>query len=446
MANTLAVQNKVARAVAFAWDDMPGICDHITWAEEGKKMNGVNLTDVDINPALNTGPTVNLRRPGRVDASMATVGYDYSLPSAVNPEVGYAPRIDATVPLTVNIRAEVNLQISIEELSLYLDAGQGRDRHIDPAIRSIKAKINRQIAYQIAQYSGQSLAVGSSQANWVQNWLQAATDAENLMVERNAMTYDEGNLVALVPGSTVSYMNANAAVVYNMTDDVKSAQGEGRPFRSLGGYKIHRSPLTGLQYIPATATVTTTADAGVQSGYAQTWTVPVTGLAASTLYKANTLFGFTVSGTPVNWINPLTKDDTGFQATFSLVNDVTTNSSGAANLTLAEAMVYGGAQRNTTLTAALPSGSSVNIIGAGASASSARNSFLFTPRAIIGVSPDIVVPEGIHNVKQWRQDGVSITIGSATHPTTWQEITKIVVLAGVAALIPEGITRLTNSK
>lgn len=446
MANTLAVQNKVARAVAFAWDDMPGICDHITWAEEGKKMNGVNLTDVDINPALNTGPTVNLRRPGRVDASMATVGYDYSLPSAVNPEVGYAPRIDATVPLTVNIRAEVNLQISIEELSLYLDAGQGRDRHIDPAIRSIKAKINRQIAYQIAQYSGQSLAVGSSQANWVQNWLQAATDAENLMVERNAMTYDEGNLVALVPGSTVSYMNANAAVVYNMTDDVKSAQGEGRPFRSLGGYKIHRSPLTGLQYIPATATATTTATAGVASGYAQTWTVPVTGLAASTDYQPGTLFGFTANGSQVNWVNPLTKDDTGFQATFSLVNKVTTNSSGAATLTLAEALVYGGAFQNTTLTTALPSGASVNIIGAGASASSARNSFLFTPRAIIGVSPDIVVPEGIHNVKQWRQDGVSITIGSATHPTTWQEITKIVVLAGVAALIPEGITRLTNSK
>lgn len=451
MANSLSAQNRIARAVAFKWEDMPGLCDHIAWAEETGSRMGLNLDEVPalVNPAENTGPTVSLRRPSRIDATLTTVGTDYSLPGVTDTPLGYQARVDATVPLTINIRAEANLQLSMEELSLYLTNKQGIERHIEPAVTSIKAQINKQIAYVVSQYAGQSVSVGSAQTNWSQNWLQAASDAHNLMVERNATTYDTNKLTALVPGSTYSYLNANAGIVFNYGEDIREAQAKGLTYndRRLAGYSLQPSPLTGNYYVPvAPSSVVTTATAGVASGYAQTWTVPVSGLTASTTYKAGTVVGFSVSSANVNWINPLTKTDSGFQATFTLVSDATSSAGGTATFTLSEALVYGGAFQNTTLTAALPSGAAMTFINASTSAVTARNSFLFDKSAIVGVSPNIVVPKGVYDVKQWRQSGVGITIGSVTYPNTWQEMTKIVVLAGVAVLKPEGVTRLLNSK
>jgi hypothetical protein len=446
MANTLSAQTIIARSAALAWDDMPGLCDEITWAEEGSKMNGVNLSDVSIDPANNTGPTVNLRRPSRVDASLATVGYDYTLPGVVSPEVGYQTQVDATVPLTVNIRAEVNVQLSIDELAMYLTKGQNRERHINPAIASLKAILNKAIVGAVAGQAGQSITMGTGESNYSQNWLKAATDAHNLMVERNATTYEDSKLTALIPGSVMSRFNANAGVVYNMTDSIRGAQADGNPIPRLGGFRIVRSPLTGVQSIPvAPAAVTTTGASGLTT-YGNSWTVVLAGLTANAVYAKGTVVAFALaSGVTVNWLNPLSKDDTGVQATFTLAAAATADGAGAATFTLVEGLTYTGSFRNVTISAALPNGSTMTFVNSGAAAQSERQQFLFTPKAIVGVSPEIVVPKGIHNVTQWRQNGISITIGSTTYPNTWQEVTKIVALAGVTTLLPEGVVRLLKA-
>ena len=86
MANSLSAQNRIARAVAFKWEDMPGLCDHIAWAEETGSRMGLNLDEVPalVNPAENTGPTVSLRSPSRIDATLTTVGTDYPLPGVTD--------------------------------------------------------------------------------------------------------------------------------------------------------------------------------------------------------------------------------------------------------------------------------------------------------------------------------------------------------------------------
>lgn len=430
MANTLQTQQLIERQLAFAWEASPGIGDHIKWDNEL------------IGAQNQTGATVSLRRPSRIRASVTgleSAGAN-DLPGVTQPGVGYSASIDAVVPVTLTTKVEANIQASMEELTYKFqkDPDQTK-RFIEPAIVSIKDQINYELAKFVSLSCG-NVVTTSSYSTFAQNYLASLGSARSLLVQRGGASVSTERI--LVAGMDVApQIGASAATNFNFGNSIRGAQDKGGLVPELGGAKLFESPLLHEYTMPAAVTPTVAAPSGnvtngVAAGYASTFQVNITGAAASTLYPAGTRWAFT----GVYWIVPTTQQSTGKQATFVQTADVTTNGSGAATLTLAEAITYGGDFRNTTLTTAIPTGTTMSIVGAG---TAFKPSFLLTRDAVIGVSPKVALPTGLPYAKNFKtSSGFQFALIEDRWPGTLQNITKLVAFVGFGAPKPEGMVAI----
>ena len=428
MANTFKVQSLVEKAIALRWAELPGVIDHITW--DNSLVSGKR----------NTGFSTTKRRPSRVRSTITTTGTSYDLPGVTQPGVGYKNLEDAVVPINVTNRIEANIQASMEELTFVLDRSDVMERFIDPMIVSVKDQVNLHLAQMISQMQGSTVQVGSSFGNYSQDFLQALAYAKALGIKRGGMK-DGQEKILLAHMEVMPQVGPSAATMFHYGKGIENAQSRGQLPQTLGGARLYESPLLPATTGPAqpgSAAVAAPGGAvtnGVASGYAPTFQVNLKSMAASTLYPAGTIIAFT----GVNWIIPTTQQDTGRQATFTLTADATSDASGNVTVTLAEALIYGGDMRNTTLTTAIPTNTTVTIIKAGASQ---KPSFLFTKEAILGSSVDIAIPKGVPYAKNFNFRGFQFALIEDHWPGTLQNMIKVVGFYGVTVQVPEAVIQI----
>lgn len=428
MANAFKDQSLVEKAVAVRWKALDGIIDHINW--DNSLVSGKR----------NTGFSTTKRRASRVRSTITSTGTSYALPGTTQPAISYSDLSDAVVPINVTNRIEANIQASMEELTFHLDRNDVVDRFIDPMIVSIKDQVNLHLAQMVSQMQGATVVKGTAYSNYAQDFQAALGSARALGIQRGGFKGSEEKLLLAHMG-VMPQVGPSAATVYHYGDGLERAQANGTPQQSLAGFRLYESPLLPKATAPAqpgslsVAAPSGTVTNGVASGYATTFQVNLANAAASTTYKAGTILAFT----GVNWIVPTTQQDTGVQATFVLTADATSDSSGNVTVTLAEALIYGGDMRNTTLTTAIPTSTTVSIIKAGATQ---QPSFAFVKDAILGSSVDIMLPKGVPFAKSYNFKGFQFALIEDRWPGTLQNIIKVVGFYGVTVLMPEGVIQI----
>lgn len=435
--STIATQSLVDEAVAFAWEEAPGLGDHITWdSATAKKIGAQN----------NTGASVSWRRPGRIRTTLTTVGQDYSLPDVVNPPVGYSTMVDATGQLTINLRIEANLNASIEELTLSMTKDEMIERHVKPAIVDAKDQMNAAIAAAIAGRAGQVFTPDTSTyptaTAYAQQVMNTIARARAQMVDRMGASPSTA-LKAITGMDLYPKLTAGVATTFHAGRNPDSLQASGRlDGFNMGAYDLYESPVLDSPAVPAAnaSVVVAAPSAGVTNGlttWAETWKLNVSGLSNSTTYPK----GLKIAIASTYWIRPTTQTNLGKQVTFTLTEDVTSSGSGTATFTLSEPLVYSGNYKNVDINTAVPNGTSVSFVGAAVGASVAKPVYLFDPTAIIGCSPDVLLPAGLPYSRKFRaKNGVNFALVQAPPNANLQTVVKLVGFAGIAVPKPEGVS------
>ena len=433
MANAFTTQALVEKAVQFAWHENEGVARHIKFRNDL------------ISAQKNTGATVTLRRPSRLHGTQR--GLESSgandLPSNTQPSVGYKPLIDAPVPLTLTVAVEANMQASMEELTYKLDRTDAYERFIKPAIVDAKDQMNLAIMQASLYQAGQVITGDSTTwSNYAQRYTNALLQAESLLLQRGACSESEDR-IALVPPSVMPKVGPAAQQMFHFANAERIASGDPAGLSGMNAIKAFRSPLIPRFTAPTdpgtikTVAPTTGVPNGVASGFALTWLLGVTGLAASTTYKAGTYFAINE-----NWLMPTVQQDTGIQTTYMLVEDVTSDGSGNATLKLSEARIFGGDFKNVTGSTALAANVSVSIVQA-PSGSTIQPTVVFARDAIVGVSPKVDIPKGVVYGKNFTFDnGLNFALIEDRWPGTLQNIVKLIGFIGVSVVKSEGVVAL----
>lgn len=427
-------QSLVEKAMAFAWEESVGLGDYITWdSAAARKIGAVN----------NTGDTVTIRRPGRITGTVSDLSADASLPDNTQPAVGYQTMTDATLPLTVSVKIEANLNASMKELTLDLTRQDSYERFIKPAVVDLKDKASVEIAKLVAAYTGQAFVPDTSTyTNYHQQVINALGNAEAQMIMRKGMT-ESSRKIAMLHMGVYPKLAPGASSQFNAGYAPQDMQRDGKLQPELGGFKLFRSPVLDSVSIVGSSTLTNAKVAapstGVTNGlttWAQTWSLNVKGFANTTTYPK----GFKIALTGVNWNMPTTGSTTGKTVTFSLAAAATTDGAGNATFILTEPLVYSGPYKNVDIATAVPTDTVITAVGASSSASTVAPCYVFDPSAIVGVSPEVQVPSGVDSSRLIRaKNGFNFAIVEDHWAGTLQSVTKLVGFLGVAVQRPEGV-------
>jgi len=430
MANNLSrVQNKVSKEIFFQF------------SQTGKISQNIEFRNDMISAQENTGATVVLRRPTMVDVTQTAFNaglYDASstvTPAPIPSAPTYTAIQDATIQLTVSQKFTVNLNRSLDELAVNMSSEQANERVIKPAVRRLRRLVDQYIGSLALLGSGQVVGTpGSYSATPLTQYAIAAG------VLNNRGLAPEDPRVALTPEAVGVTLQTSQQALFNPGRSIDKLYTQGL-MGEYSGLDFFRTPL--LPTDPALAAqsgVTTTAAQAGGTVWTPTFTVAITGLTAGLNGSSTGLVGrlvsFSNAGTPVRFVNPDLKIDTGITATFVVVSH-TTVSGTACTLTLSECLVSSGPYQNVT--AGISSGATVTFLN---STASSTPGLVFAKNAIVGISPKFNLPTGLDYSAQEEVNGINIAIIESHDPYTFTKIHAIQCMIGAAVVIPEGLVRV----
>ena len=427
MANTFALQSNVVKALATSWKASEGFASRVTFRN-----------DLIPGAVKNTGYGTTIRRASQITAAQTATDVNYNLPGVTQPvaPAAYANLVDATLPLTVSQRFEVNIQASMEEMTFKLDKNDVKDRFIDPATVSMQDQINQWVSGLIASTAGQVIdSSTSTQATAGDKYMESILKAKTQMIYRKGLVNGQKKTLLLNPSVTPILGMANAKV-FNAGSNANDIYNLGE-IPNLVGFDVYESPLLDVQTVSALGSPVVTA-VTLPTSWVPTFKVSFSGFTNNVVIPAGTKLKFANAGTSVNWAVPFTGSDTGIAATFTVVATKTATAGGlVTDLELSEPAIAVGDFKN--ITAAIVVGSTASLAIA---TGTARSSYAFANDAIVLVSPEVSIPEGTVNSRNLKLGGFNIGMIEDRWPGTLQNIVKLVCFVGGAVPKPEGIVAI----
>lgn len=426
MANTFALQSNVVKALATSWKASEGFASRVTFRN-----------DLIPGAVKNTGYGTTIRRASQITATQSATDVDYNLPGVTQPvaPAAYANLVDATLPLTVSQRFEVNIQASMEEMTFKLDKNDVKDRFIDPATVSMQDQINQWVSGLIAATAGQVIdSSTSTQATAGDKYMESILKAKTQMIYRKGLVNGQKKTLLLNPSVTPILGMANAKV-FNAGSNANDIYNLGE-IPNLVGFDVYESPLLDVHKVSALGSPVVSA-VTLPTSWTPTFNVSFTGFTNNVVIPAGTKLKFANAGTAVNWAVPFTGSDTGIVATFTVTSTVTASGTGTATLVLSEPAIAEGAFKN--ITAAIVVGSTASLAIA---TGTARSSYAFANDAIVLVSPEVSIPEGTVNSRNLKLGGFNVGMIEDRWPGTLQNIVKLVCFVGGAVPKPEAIVAI----
>lgn len=413
--NSFKNQSKVDKALYFAFKEQAGIADKIDWRSD------------EFSAQNNLGAAISLRRPSEMQAYETVLGNDESLPGNTQPTAGYKTHTEPFIPLTITDRIEVNMQYSIEDLTLNLSAEQAYERAIKPAMKRMVDKINAKLINKMELNAGSYVAGASGPAtvSTGAEWLKHPYSVNALFDARGV---GAGKKSILVAPDVQALLGPQQATVFHAMGAEKTY--ETGLLGRYAGFDMYASGLQSARAINSTATVDITT-AVAPTIWAGTYTFKAN--VAVAVLKAGTRLTFANSAVPVNYVNLSTKANTGKAFVGIVVSDVAIGS--AQDVVIAECPVASGDYQNVS--AAITDTTTVTVVNTG----STIPSFAFENSAICGASPIVKIPYGVKG-RNINIDGINIAMVETVWPSTLQSITKLVAFVGLAVPKPESIVAI----
>jgi len=293
--------------------------------------------------------------------------------------------------LTVSSQKHIGVSFTSAELALSMD---------DFAERVLKPRISQLASSVDADVANSFKAIGNSVGT------PGTTPATALVMLQAQQKLNE-NAATMSPRYLTVNPAANAALVnglsgfFNPTDVISRQFKNGMMGESVLGYdEVNMS-----QSIKSFTTGSRTATGGTLSASVSTQgatTIAITGAGNAGTIKIGDVF--TVAGCYA--VNPQTRESTGSLFQFVALADVTLNSSGAGDITVAP--IYTASNALATVDSFPASGAAVVFVGA-ASTSYAQN-MAYHKDAIAFATADLLLPQGVDMASRAVHNGISLRI------------------------------------
>ena len=293
--------------------------------------------------------------------------------------------------LTVSSQKHIGVSFTSAELALSMD---------DFAERVLKPRISQLASSVDADVANSFKAIGNSVGT------PGTTPATALVMLQAQQKLNE-NAATMSPRYLTVNPAANAALVnglsgfFNPTDVISRQFKNGMMGESVLGYdEVNMS-----QSIKSFTTGSRTATGGTLSASVSTQgatTIAITGAGNAGTIKIGDVF--TVAGCYA--VNPQTRESTGSLFQFVATADVTLDSSGAGNITVAP--IYTASNALATVDSFPASGAAVVFVGA-ASTSYAQN-MAYHKDAIAFATADLLLPQGVDMASRAVHNGISLRI------------------------------------
>lgn len=353
---------------------------------------------------------------------------------------------ESTVDLTVQPEIGIDFAVSNFELATAIRNDGSvdkafRDRYLKPAGLRIAAELDYRIASAIKNQIWNFVGTPGTGPSTVADILNAKVPAQNAAVppgDYYAALSPTAN-AAVVAGLSTLFNDQSMLAEQYKTGVMKTAMGldfvmsqnvPSHTVGALGGTPLVNGANQGL--INAGAT---------DNPYAATTALVTDGWTAAVGNRLRAGDVFTLAG--VNAVNPETKADTGVLQRFVVTADVSSDGSGNATITIAPAIIAGGAFQNVT---ARPADNAAITVLTGTASTSYLQNILWHREAITFASPEQEVPGGMDMAYQTGlpdDGGINLRFVRGFDITNNRFISRFDLLYAVTTVKPEWCVRRT---
>lgn len=325
--------------------------------------------------------------------------------------------------LTVDSQKHIGINFTTAELTMQMD--DFADRVLKPRISQLASSVDADVANAFR-------LVGNSVGT------PGTTPATSLVLLQAQQKLNE-NAASMSPRYATVNPAANAGLVeglkglFNPTDTISRQFRNGMMGMGVLGYEeINMS-----QSIKVHTTGSRTPTGGTTSAAVTVegaTTIAITGAGNAATVKAGDVF--TVADCFA--VNPQTRESTGALKQFVVLADVTLNSSGAGNLTVAP--IYSAGQALATVDA-LP-GNAKAIIFTGAASTGYPQNLVYHRDAIAFATADLVMPQGVDMASRQVHNGISMRVVRQYDINNDRMPCRVDVLYGYNVIRPEMAVRM----
>ena len=353
---------------------------------------------------------------------------------------------ESTVDLTVQPEIGIDFAVSNFELATAIRNDGSvdkafRDRYLKPAGLRIAAELDYRIASAIKNQIWNFVGTPGTGPSTVADILNAKVPAQNAAVppgDYYAALSPTAN-AAVVAGLSTLFNDQSMLAEQYKTGVMKTAMGldfvmsqnvPSHTVGALGGTPLVNGANQGL--INAGAT---------DNPYAATTALVTDGWTAAVGNRLRAGDVFTLAG--VNAVNPETKADTGVLQRFVVTADAASDGSGNATITIAPAIIAGGAFQNVT---ARPADNAAITVLTGTASTSYLQNILWHREAITFASPEQEVPGGMDMAYQTGlpdDGGINLRFVRGFDITNNRFISRFDLLYAVTTVKPEWCVRRT---
>jgi hypothetical protein len=370
------------------------------------------------------GATINVRRP---------VQYTVRSGNAANlQDVN-----ETMVPLT--LQPEFGIDWAFQDFDLSLSIDKFSSRYLEPAGKRLASEIDMRIA---ALYKSVWNFVGTP--GTTPNTAQIALDAA-VQLDNNCAPRDDMRTLALTPlanskmvGGMAGFFNDQATVGKQFRTGMLQSS-LGMDFQMSQNMPVHTvGPLGGTPAVNGANQGLINAGS-TDNPWAATTALVTNGWTAAAALRLKFGDVFTIAG--VFAVNPETKQATGLLQQFAVTADTSSDGAGNATVTIAPAIIAGGAYQNVTVR---PASGALITVQTGTAATGYGQNILFHKDAFSFVTVDMEVPNGMDMANRAVYGGVSLRFVRGFDIQNNKRICRFDILAGYAALRPEWAVRVTQ--
>lgn len=333
-----------------------------------------------------------------------------------------ADTLQTQTTLTINSQRHVPMRFTSEEMTLDID--RFAERHIEPAMAVLSAKIEND-AFSMVDQVGHLVSAGTK-VTW-----DEILDARVKLMDSLAPMNDRSAI--LDPQANADVVSDNKDL-FHANNEISKQYKEGSMGRSAG-FDFYENTLIGGHTSGAAAGSTNylvngTGQVGSHTNLVQSDMAVDTGTAAIAVGDV-----FTVAD--VNEVNPESKVSTGNLKQFTVVSGGT----GGTTLTISPALIATGPYQNVD---AAPADNAA-LTFAGTASTAYKQSLLFQKGFACFATADLVLPKGTDMASRRVYDGISMRLVRDYAIVKDQLLTRIDVLYGYKILRPDLATKIWHT-
>lgn len=383
-----------------------------------KTVDMADESDFGGKNGFNAGDTIYISKPSR------------SIPGSTRDITGIIGNfVEEKTPLTLNIQRVDSVALTSNEIATDLAFKSWAKRVLEPRVATMAQFVEKDFLERATDATFNS--VGSWGAN--QFDVETMLQANQKITEMACPDFDNRN-VLLSPSAMTKTVNARKSLFQSSTkiseQYIKGQMGEADGFMYYQSNLLNNHTNGNDVVFEVRTTVSTE---GATS-------LVVEGLTADTgTVTKGTVFTIAT----VNAVNPVTKEDLGYLQQFTVVSNVTADSSGYATLTISPAIYTSASGGLQNVTAFPVDGDAITPVGT-ASGSSIQN-LAYHKSAFRMASVPLILPTGsVDMAAQETYEGVTIRVVSQYDIFTDQSIMRFDFLGGLASVRPEWSVRLPS--